>query len=85
MIRHSENDEVMRALTHLRDRDQELLRLKTWEQLSNKSIASVLSISEQAVESRYARAIARLAKKLPARTDRFGRSPLSNQKGEEAV
>jgi RNA polymerase sigma-70 factor (ECF subfamily) len=84
-IRSAEIDEVSAALAALRDDDQELLRLKAWEQISNQAIAEVLGISVQAVESRYARAIARLAKKLPPKNSKFGNSPPLKRKGGEAV
>jgi RNA polymerase sigma-70 factor (ECF subfamily) len=85
VLRNAASDEVVAALQTLSSDDQELLRLKTWERLSNKAIASIFDISVQAVESRYARALARFAKKLPAAKPGFGISPLSERKGGEAI
>jgi RNA polymerase sigma-70 factor (ECF subfamily) len=85
VLRSAASDEVTAALETLSSDDQELLRLKAWEHLSNKAIASILGISVQAVESRYARSLARLAKKLPADKTGFGISPFSKKKGGEAL
>ena len=71
-------------LDGLRDDDQELLRLKAWEELPNRVIAEILGITEQAVESRYARALRRLARRLKPLHQGFGTSPLSQSRGEEA-
>ena len=84
VLRSEDVEEVTAALGRLRDEDQELLRLKTWEQLPNKAIADILDISVQAVESRYARAMRRLAKRLTPSQD-LRTSPLSRDNGEEAV
>lgn len=83
-LRQEDVVEVTAALAAMRDDDQELLRLKTWEQLANKDIAAILGISVQAVESRYARAMRRLAKRLKPSQD-LGTSPLSRNQGDEAV
>ncbi len=40
MLRKYEHHTVLQAMAMLRAEDQEILRLKTWEQLSNSAIAS---------------------------------------------
>lgn len=58
---------VLRALDALRQGDQEILRLKTWEGLSNGEIAMTLGISAHAVDMRLNRARARLAREFARR------------------
>jgi RNA polymerase sigma-70 factor (ECF subfamily) len=65
VVRHSEVVEMHDALGRLRPQDRELLRLKTWEELSNKEIGEILGMSVRAVEGRYARLLKKLAKALP--------------------
>jgi len=64
VVRRSEDDEVLAALTELRPTDQEILRLSIWEELSNKEIAEVLGIDPHAVTMRLTRARNRLAGRL---------------------
>lgn len=64
VVRNVEEQAVLDALATLRDADQELLRLKCWEQLSNGEIAAVLGTSTHAVDMRIARARGRLERAL---------------------
>ena len=66
-VRRSVDDEVIAALTALRRRDQEILRLAAWDDLSGPEIASVLGISLDAVHQRLSRAKRRLADELAGR------------------
>jgi RNA polymerase sigma-70 factor, ECF subfamily len=65
VIRHEER-EVLDALARLRPADQELLRLRTWEELSRGEIAVVLGISPGAVDMRLNRAMKHMAAALRA-------------------
>lgn len=47
--------EVMTAMAKLRPADQELLRLRMWEELSSTDIGSVLGLSAAAVDVRLSR------------------------------
>ena len=67
LIARSEHEDVMAALTTLKPSDQELLRLRAWEELSRNEIAQVLGISVAAVDMRLHRAIARMSEALRAR------------------
>lgn len=73
VVRHSEATEVHDALQQLRPKDQELVRLKTWEELSNHQIGQILGISDRAVEGRYARALKKLGKSLSTGTTPLAR------------
>lgn len=64
VVQHSEVVEMHEALQKLRPKDQELVRLKAWEELSNQQIGQILGISDRAVEGRYARALRKLGKSL---------------------
>lgn len=63
-IRHEEGEQVRMALGRLRPKDQEVLRLATWEDLTHAEIASVMGCSRHAVDQRIHRATRRLAREL---------------------
>lgn len=60
-IAHLETEVMLRALSTLRDRDQEVLRLTYWEELPHAEIAPILGCSTEAVHVRRYRAERRLA------------------------
>lgn len=55
VIRRAEDRELLAAVDRLKPLEQELLRLRTWEELSLDEIASVVGMSTRSVESRLAR------------------------------
>lgn len=61
VLQTEEQREVIRALATLPERDQEVLRLTTWEELSHPEIATVLGTTTDAVAQRAHRARRRLA------------------------
>jgi RNA polymerase sigma-70 factor (ECF subfamily) len=62
VVQRFEDQAVLEALATLSDKDQEVLRLKTWEEMSNGDIAAVLGTSKRAVDMRISRSRKRLAK-----------------------
>lgn len=56
-----ESRQVLDALGRLREKDQEMLRLSIWEELSHSMIAQMLSMSEESVRKRLSRARKSLA------------------------
>jgi RNA polymerase sigma-70 factor (ECF subfamily) len=64
VIRRSEDREILAALATLKQVDQELLRLKAWEELPHAEIGQVLGISAHAVDMRLYRALKKMAKVL---------------------
>jgi len=62
VIRSEDERKLLEALWRLRPDDQEVLRLKAWEELSHAEIGTVLGISTSAVDARASRAIKRLAR-----------------------
>ena len=65
VVQNTESVEVLEAIAGLRPSEQEVLRLKTWEERSNEQIGAILGLSDRAVEGRYARALKKLAGRLP--------------------
>lgn len=72
VVRRQEHDALLSALAELRPADQEILRLRSWEELSLAEIAEVMDLSVRAVETRLSRARQKLARKVggshPTRT-----------------
>lgn len=66
MVRRAEDRMILEALAGLAPGDQEILRLKAWEELSSAEIGAVLGISPAAVDMRLTRAKRRLRRALEA-------------------
>jgi RNA polymerase sigma factor (sigma-70 family) len=64
VLDHAANQEVLEALAGLGDADREIIRLRTWEELTALQIAEVLQISPAAARKRISRALARLKRSL---------------------
>ncbi|NNF11364.1 MAG: sigma-70 family RNA polymerase sigma factor, partial [Acidimicrobiia bacterium] len=67
-VRNAEYQAALDALSRLKPIDQELLRLRIWEDLSHAEIGEVLGISSHAVTMRLKRATGRLAKLLTVKS-----------------
>ena len=75
---------VIYALSQLRPNDQEMVRLHTWEELSNQEIAEIFDISVRAVESRLTRTRRKLSSLLsPPQEATFRAHPLAAEEGGE--
>ena len=61
VVRRSEDAAVLAALETLPQSDRELLRLRTWEELSSAELASVFGVSPSAIDMRLTRAKRRMA------------------------
>lgn len=68
VVRHSEYQAALDAMDRLKPVDQELLRLKVWEELTHAEIGEVLGISAHAVDMRFQRATRKLARLLTTKT-----------------
>lgn len=64
VVRNFEDTELLTAVSRLKPIDQELLRLRTWEELPIKDIAVVVGMSSKSVESRLVRIRKSLARML---------------------
>lgn len=66
VLRHEEHDEVIAAVRDLPPRQQELLIMRYWSDLSERQIAQALGISEGTVKSTASRALDKLESILGA-------------------
>lgn len=64
LVRSEEVRGVLQALSKLRPTDQEVLRLRMWEELDRHAIAEVFGISPAAADMRINRAVRRMATEL---------------------
>lgn len=71
VVRRAEERIVHDALESLRPTDQEILRLRTWEDLDRNEIAKTLDITPEAVDMRVNRALRRMEKALSDRGHAF--------------
>ncbi len=62
VVQRLEYEQVVEAASHLRFRDQEVLRLALWEGLTHREIAGITGVSVSAVKQRFHRAKRRLAR-----------------------
>jgi RNA polymerase sigma-70 factor, ECF subfamily len=88
VISEEERRTVLAALGQLREGDQEILRLSTWEELSHREIAQVVGCSEATVAVRLHRARNRLGKEIEKGLPRSGhvspsKPPDSPRKGAQ--
>jgi len=67
VVRHSDDEALATAIGRLSESDQEVIRLRGWEDLNAPAIAQVLGCSVSAAEKRSARAFKRLEKTLRTR------------------
>jgi RNA polymerase sigma factor (sigma-70 family) len=72
VISGDERRSVLEAMGRLRESDQEILRLNTWEELSHREIAVVVGCSEATVAVRLHRARNRLGKEIEKGLPRSG-------------
>ena len=79
VVRSSEYAEVAAALEGLRPEDQEVIRLRAWEELTASQVATVLGCSVAAAEKRISRASARLTAAVERR--RLINRPRAMRKG----
>lgn len=61
IVRNEEHNELLRALSKLPDKDQEILRLVEWEGVSRDRVAEMLFLSRSAIDKRIGRAYKKMA------------------------
>ena len=64
VLRNLDEQAALDALATLRPKDQELLRLAYWEELTHREIGEVLGCSKSAVDARVHRALQRIRQAL---------------------
>ena len=83
VVRRSEDARLLEAIGTLRPSDQELVRLKAWEELSHSDIGEVLGISSHAVDMRLNRALKKVAKVMRPAKQKMLNSPRPVEEGGE--
>lgn len=85
VVRNFEDTELLNAVSRLKPIEQELLRLRTWEELPIKDIAVVVGLSPKSVESRLVRIRKNLARLLavPASQPHGVRPGYAHEGGEQ--
>lgn len=83
VVNRAEDQALLDAVARLKPREQELLRLRTWEELSLSDISALTGISVRGVESRLARIRKRLESSLTPRADSQTRWSPARQEGGE--
>lgn len=83
VVRRSEDARLLKAIGTLRPSDQELVRLKAWEELSHSDIGEVLGISSHAVDMRLNRALKKVGKVMRPAKRKMLDSPRPVEEGGE--
>jgi RNA polymerase sigma-70 factor (ECF subfamily) len=83
VVRRAGDEDVMLALSKLKESDREILMLSTWEELSAPEIGTALDISTGAAEQRLHRAKQRFTKHLDKIPNNAHLSPRVAEEGGE--
>jgi RNA polymerase sigma-70 factor (ECF subfamily) len=83
IVRNAGDETVLAALGRLTPHDQELIRLRTWEELSHAQIATVTGTSVRSVESKLSRLRKKLEKLLDVPSSDWVTSPRPIEEGGE--
>lgn len=83
VVRRSEDARLLEAIGSLRPSDQELVRLKAWEELSHADIGEVLGISSHAVDMRLNRALKKVGRLMRPANRKMLNSPRPVEEGGE--
>lgn len=81
VIRRDEAQRILAALDDLSPTDQELLRLKAWEQLTSAEIAETLGLTVRAVDTRLTRARKKLARAATVHRSKSGATRPAESRG----
>jgi RNA polymerase sigma-70 factor (ECF subfamily) len=84
IVRNEEHDELLRALSRLPDKDQEILRLVEWEGVGRDKVAEMFFVSRAAIDKRIARAYKKMAKILGVSRPDLLTTPVTIEEGGEA-
>jgi RNA polymerase sigma factor (sigma-70 family) len=81
VVVNDESRQILEALSGLRAKNRELLRLQTWEEMSSSEIASMFGISSAAVQKRLSRARKALADEYDRLDRRRNKAPAAQKGG----
>ena len=76
-----ESEQVLKALSSLKDREQEILRLSVWEELHHQEIAQMLDLNTDAVKKRLSRARRNLLREYNRMEEKDMKSPAAQEGG----
>jgi RNA polymerase sigma factor (sigma-70 family) len=81
VVANHESDQVVRAVSRLKNSDREIIRLAVWEDLDRPQIALALGISTDAVRQRLYQARKRLATEYERLEQKRTPSPAAEKGG----
>jgi RNA polymerase sigma factor (sigma-70 family) len=84
IVRNEQHDELLRALSTLPDKDQEILRLVEWEGVTRDKVAEMLFLSRSAIDKRIGRAYKKMAKILGVPRPDLLTTPVTVEEGGKA-
>jgi len=84
VVRNEEHGEVLKALSKLPAKDQEILRLVEWEGLSRDKVAEMYFVSRAAIDKRISRAYKKMASMLGVPKPDLLTTPVTIEEGDKA-
>jgi len=84
IVRNEQHDELVRALSKLSEKDQEILRLVEWEGLGRDKVADMFFVSRAAIDKRIGRAYKKMANTLGVPKPDLHTTPVNVEEGGEA-
>lgn len=84
VVRSSEHEAVLAAISKLPEKDQEIIRLVEWEGMSREQVAEVMYVSRAAIDKRMARTYKKLARHLGVKESGVRTTPVPAEEGGEA-
>ncbi len=84
IVRNEQHQELLRALSKLPDKDQEILRLVEWEGISRDKVAKMFFVSRAAIDKRIGRAYKKMASTLGVPRPDLLTTPVTVEEGGEA-
>lgn len=84
VVRNEEHDDLLRALSKLPHKDQEILRLVEWEGISRDKVAEMFFVSRAAIDKRISRAYKKMARMLGVPKPDLLTTPVTIEEGGEA-
>ena len=84
IVRNEEHEELIRALSELSEKDQEILRLVEWDGLSRDQVADMFFVSRAAIDKRISWAYKKMAHTLGVPQPDVLTTPVTVEEGGEA-
>lgn len=84
IVRNEEHEELIRALSELSEKDQEILRLVEWDGVSRDQVADMFFVSRAAIDKRISWAYKKMAHTLGVPQPDVLTTPVTVEEGGEA-